>query len=93
VEPIRSESVFKLRRGQGRCFVKHAKRLNDSAIEEDPGGLTWIGVVVLGVAAKNLPGEGYGLRTRALPLGAALRNDCSGGLWDGCVAPRRELGK
>lgn len=93
VECVLSQSVVELRCGQRRSLVKHAKRLNDAAVEEDPARLTWIGVVLLGVATKNLVGKSNGLGTRALPLGAALRNDCSGGLWDSCVAPRRELGK
>ncbi len=50
-------------------------------------------VVLLGVATKNLLGERSWLRTRALALSAAFRNDCSGGLRNGCVTPLGEFGK
>src|SRR4029450_4980200 len=93
VECVLPQSVGELRCGQWRGLVKHAKCLNDAAVEENPAGLASIGVVLLGVATKNLLGESNGLRTRALPLGAGLRKDCWGGCWDGCIAPRPEFGK
>jgi hypothetical protein len=65
----------KLRCGQRRDLVKHAKRLDEAPIEEDPRSLGRVSVILLGVAAKNLPREFGGLRTWALPAPSTFRND------------------
>ena len=70
---------------QRRNLVKHAQCFN--------ARVAWMSVVLLGVATKNLLGERNWPRTKALALSAAFRNDCSGGLRNGCVAPRGEFGK
>ena len=80
-----------LRCRQGLNLVKHAQRLNKPTIKEDPARLTRMSVILLGVATKNLARESNRLRTRALATSPTLRNDCSGGLGDGCVSPRAEL--
>ena len=78
VKRVGRERSRKRCRGQRRGFVKHAKRLDQTPVEENPGGLRRVSVKLLGVTTKNLAGKFHGLGAWSLAARQALRNDCPG---------------
>src|SRR5262245_5348515 len=72
--------------GQWRRLVKHAKRLDQAAIEEDPLGRARVTKVLLHVSPQNRLGEGERVRSTTRATRETFCDDGSSGFLDRCVA-------
>jgi hypothetical protein len=91
MERVGREHGFQFDRGHRRRVVKHAKRLDQAAIEEDPLRRVRPSDVLLDVSAQDLSSEGNRIGPATRTARNAFRDDGPGGFLDGWVAHRGQF--
>src|SRR5262249_46906634 len=86
MERVGSEHGFQLDGWQMRSLVKHAERIDQAAIEEDPPRSGRLSEVLLDVSTQDLSGEGKSIGPTTGTARKAFCDDGPSGIIEGCVA-------
>jgi hypothetical protein len=91
MERVGSEHGFQLDGRQRQSLVKHAKRIDQPAIEENPLRSARLIEVLLNVSTQDLLSESKSIWSTTDPARKVFCDDGPSGLFDGCVAHGGEL--